>query len=149
MPLKCTHFASFPETSSRRRSFIAALRKTCLSSRFRGTSRLNLAGGALNRDRDRAVIVTSHGVSAIVDVPIAGIPARRPVGRNLAVNASLMHPRTAVPALQSGVLGTETTIAAIVVADRSGEIGLVSAVEPVVPPAVFAVLDRIADEELR
>ena len=129
----------------------AARELTALESGFAvGLDRPDdLGAGSLHRETGRAAIVTSHGLSAIIDVPIVGVPGRRAIGRNLAVNASLMHPRTAVPALQSGVLGTETTVAAIVVADRSGEIGLVSAVEPVVPPAVFAVLDRIADEELR
>jgi len=109
----------------------------------------DLGDGALRRDADRAVIATSQGLSAIIDVPIAGVLGRRPIGRNLAVNASLMHSRTAVPALQTGVLGTDTTIAAIVVADPSGEVDVVSAVDPVVPPPVRAVLERIAEEELR
>jgi hypothetical protein len=129
----------------------AARELTALESGFAvGLDRPDdLAGGALRHDADRAAIVTSHGLSAIVDVRLAGGPARRPIGRNLAVNASLMHPRTAVPALQTGPLGTDATIAAIVVADPSGDVDLLSSVDPVVPPAVRAVLDRIAEEELR
>jgi hypothetical protein len=107
----------------------------------------DLAAGALHREADRAEIVTSHGMSAIVDVPVPGTLGRRPIGRTLAVNASLMHPRTAVPALQSGSLGADTTLAAIVVARPASGDGSV-AVEPVVPPAVRTVLDRIADEEI-
>ena len=92
--------------------------------------------------------MTSHGVSAIIDVPVLGTVGRRPIGRNLAVNASLMHPRTAVPALQTGALGSDTTLAAIVVAHPADRIDRVSALEPVVPASARAVLDRIADEEL-
>ena len=104
----------------------------------------DLARGALVRDGRRAAITTSSGRSAIVDVPLPGSPSRRPIGRNLAVNASLVHPRTAVPALECRDLGADAILGAIVVAATSTEVGKV---EAVVPPAVIAVLDRIAREE--
>jgi hypothetical protein len=104
----------------------------------------DLALGALDRDGCRAAITTACGFSAIVDVPFAGSPARRPIGRNLAVNASLVHPRTAVPALECRDLGADATFAAIVVASPSSPAG---EVDLVVPPAVIAVLDRIAAVE--
>ncbi len=105
----------------------------------------DLARGALVRDGRRAAITTSGGCSAIVDVPVAGSPRRRPIGRNLAVNASLVHPRTAVPALECRDLGVDATLGAIVVATPSTTV--VDAVEAVVPPAAIAVLDRIAGAE--
>jgi len=104
----------------------------------------DLARGALVRDGRRAAITTSAGCSAIVDVPLDGSPSRRPIGRNLAVNASLVHPRTAVPALECSDLGADATFGAIVLATTSPPVG---EVEAVVPPSVIAVLERIAGEE--
>lgn len=76
----------------------------------------DLAGDGAAAADGRASITTSIGTSAIVDLAVLPVPNRRPILRNLAVNASLVHPRTAVPAL-SGPLPTGVhTIACLVVA---------------------------------
>ena len=75
----------------------------------------NLTGG------DRSVIATTMGVSAIVDLPGPGETARRPIARNLAVNASLVHPRTAVPALTVALPTGDHTMACLVYATPQTE----------------------------
>ena len=60
------------------------------------------------------MIATDRGVSAIIDLAMNSGVARRPIARNLAVNASLVHPRTAVPALQCSLDPGEHTVACLV-----------------------------------
>ena len=74
----------------------------------------DLAGDANRTGGDRSVITTSVGVSAIVDVAVRGSAPRRPIARNLAVNASLVHPRTAVPALTGPLPAGDHTVACLV-----------------------------------
>ncbi len=74
----------------------------------------DLASDANRTGGDRAVLATSLGVSAIVDVAAAGSVARRPIVRNLAVNASLVHPRTAIPALTGPLAAGDHTVACVV-----------------------------------
>ena len=75
----------------------------------------DLLGDGNRTADDRSVLATSHGVSAIVDLAVGGGAAtRRPIARNLAVNASLMHPRTAVPALAGPLVAGEHTLACLV-----------------------------------
>ena len=80
----------------------------------------DLLGDGNRTGGDRSVITTGRGVSAIVDVAMsaagAGSSARRPIARNLAVNASLVHPRTAVPALTAPLPSGDHTVACLVVA---------------------------------
>ena len=65
----------------------------------------DLLGDGASVEDGRATIATGQGVSAIVDTPLDATAPRRPITRNLAVNASLVHPRTAVPALSGAVAG--------------------------------------------
>jgi hypothetical protein len=74
----------------------------------------DLLGDANRTGGDRSVIATGAGVTAIVDIPVRGVAARRPVARNLAVNASLVHPRTAVPALTGSLPAGDHTVACLV-----------------------------------
>lgn len=103
----------------------------------------DLAAGAA-RDQDRTVLTTAYGCSAIVDIPVAA--ARRAVLRTLAVNATLVHPRTAVPALRAEQVGTDTTFACAVFASPSAQLGLDDAVDVTIPAPVTALLERIAAE---
>ena len=92
-----------------------------------------------------------------------GGPARRPIARNLAVNASLVHPRTAVPALSAPLLAGDHTIACLVYASPSpntpkfGANGAPGATSTPnfgvddaglhVPDAALELLDRITTQE--
>lgn len=93
---------------------------------------------------DRAVISTDHGCSAILAVQ----GSRRAITRNLAVNASLMHPRTAVPGLTGAMEVGDHRLAALVYASPS--VGLNNdpadlALE--VPQNATLLLDRISSTE--
>ena len=81
----------------------------------------DLAGDANRTGGDRSVITTGVGVSAIVDVAVRGSAPRRPIARNLAVNASLVHPRTAVPALTGPLPAGDHTVACLVHASPRSE----------------------------
>ena len=106
----------------------------------------DLLGQGNRTGGDRSVLVTSHGCSGIVDLPLTETRPRRPITRNLAVNASLMHPRTAVPALLATDLGDDTTFAALVCASPSVDLDDAQ-LDVTVPAPVVALLDRIASEE--
>jgi hypothetical protein len=104
---------------------------------------------------DRAVLSTTHGCSAIIDLPQPAMRSRRPIARNLAVNASLVWPRTAVPALESRELDVDSTLAALVYAnpadipDRTNGSGgtALPNIDLVVPIAALGILDRISAME--
>jgi hypothetical protein len=109
----------------------------------------DLTRGARVVGDDRVILTTSAGCSAIVD---GTVPARRPIARNLAVNASLVHPRTAVPALQSGPFGPATgpgadvEMSCIVHASPSRLIAVDDTVDVDVPAPVHELLRRIGAE---
>ena len=101
----------------------------------------------------QATIVTGHGVSAIVDTPLDATVPRRPITRNLAVNAGLVHPRPAVPALSGPLPVGDHTIACLVHAapPESEGAGLGTATGPdpaAVPAAVLDLLERISAQEM-
>jgi hypothetical protein len=99
-------------------------------------------------ENGRAMIATGQGVSAIVDAPLDGTASRRPITRNLAVNAGLVHPRTAVPALSGPLPAGDHTIACVVHASPNGsdEAGPDSAA---VPPAALDLHERISAQEMQ
>ncbi|HUS41052.1 MAG TPA: DUF2264 domain-containing protein [Ilumatobacteraceae bacterium] len=107
----------------------------------------NLLGGGNATGDDRTVIASGQGVSAIVDLPAPGSTPRRPIARNLAVNATLVHPRTAVPALTSPLPAGDHTVACLVYASpRTGD-GL-STDELAIPTAALDLLERCATQEM-
>lgn len=105
----------------------------------------DLASGAAATGAGRAVVSTSHGCSAILEIPIGR--SRRPIARNLAANASLVHPRTAVPALQGAIDSPDHRCACLVFASPSGSLAVGDTVDVVVPVAVSSLLERIGNEE--
>ena len=107
----------------------------------------DLIAGAGSTSGHRAMLNTSLGCSAIIDVPIGGGRARRPVTRNLAVNASLVHPRTAVPALQSSVIDGDTRLGCLVVASPSQAFTISDTVDVTIPDDVIELLDRVGASE--
>ena len=74
----------------------------------------DLLGAGVDTADGQAVITIGQGLSAIVDLAVEGRAPRRAITRNLAVNASLVHHRTAVPALQGSLPVGEHTIACLV-----------------------------------
>ena len=105
----------------------------------------DLLGDGVRTDDGLAMITTSRGVSAIVELD--GTTPRRPITRNLAVNASLMHPRTAVPALSGVVAAGDHTIACIVHATPASS--AVDRPEPsTVPAAALELVERVAAREV-
>ncbi len=113
----------------------------------------DLLGDGNRTGGDRSVIETGSGVSAIVDLAIGdtrlGLAARRPIARNLAVNASLVHPRTAVPALTAPLPTGDHTIACLVVASpRTGAMPPAGD-DLVVPAAAVGLLERRTTQEVR
>jgi len=105
----------------------------------------DLLGDGVHTDDGRATITTSRGVSSIVELD--GTTPRRPITRNLAVNASLLHPRTAIPALSGVIAAGDHTIACVVHATPTGSAG--DHPEPsTVPAAALALFERIAAQEV-
>jgi hypothetical protein len=85
------------------------------------------------------VLRTAHGASAIVD--LGG--ERKAILRNLAVNASVMRQRTAVPALTGALDTGDHRLAALVIASPSFDL----LIEPSfdrseIPEEALALLDR-------
>jgi hypothetical protein len=113
----------------------------------------DLLGDANCTGGDRSVISTTAGVSAIVDLPLAeSQPARagrRPIARNLAVNASLVHPRTAIPALTSPLPAGAHTLACLVYATPQTDAGPVVDAELLLPAVATALLERCAAQEVQ
>jgi hypothetical protein len=111
----------------------------------------DLMGEANRAGDDRSVITTGMGVSAIVDLPVPGATVRRPIARNLAVNASLVRPRTAVPALTAPLPTGDHTMACLVYASPTG-LDVDGGADGdargrSVPEAALELLDRIAAQE--
>ena len=107
----------------------------------------DLLGEANRTGGDRSVITASMGVSAIVDLAGPSSIARRPIARNLAVNASLVHPRTAVPALNGPLPAGDHTVACLVYASPRTAPPVVDETS-VVPPAAADLLERITAQEV-
>ncbi len=104
----------------------------------------DLLGDGASTGQNRAMIETSQGVSAIVDTPPDATAPRRPITRNLAVNASLMHPRTAIPALSGALSAGDHRIACMVHASptRSNH----APIEPgTAPRTALDLLERISE----
>jgi hypothetical protein len=118
----------------------------------------DLLGEANRTGGDRSVITTSVGVSAIVDLDVAGSAPRRPIARNLAVNASLVHPRTAVPALTGSIPPGDHTMACLVSASPRPSLPAPTFGASVAPDATSApnfgmgraleLLERIAAQQV-
>jgi hypothetical protein len=112
----------------------------------------DLLGDANRTGGNRSVITTSAGVSAIVDLPVAdariGSAGRRPIARNLAVNASLVHTRTAVPALTSPLHAGSHTLACLVYATPRTDAAPVADADLSIPAAAVALLERCAAQEV-
>ena len=111
----------------------------------------DLLGDGNRTGGDRSVITTGLGVSAIVDLAISeavsGSAVRRPIARNLAVNASLVHPRTAVPALTASLRAGDHTVACLVCASPRSDAATIADDELVVPSAAIDLLERCAMQE--
>ncbi|MGB0114064.1 MAG: DUF2264 domain-containing protein [Ilumatobacteraceae bacterium] len=104
----------------------------------------DLTTDAVVKGADRVAISTSHGSSAIIGL----LGDRRPVARNLSVNASLMHPRTAVPALKGRLEPGDHRLAALIVASPSAALDRGTAAEVVdIPAAATNLLERISTEQ--
>ena len=111
--------------------------------------------------------------AAIVDLATPDGVSRRPIARNLAVNTSLVHPRTAIPALAGALGAGDHTLGCLVHAAPTStrpkphkfgvdlapsarlaqNFGLdlgqgVDIAAMVVPTAVLELLDRIAEQEM-
>ena len=124
----------------------------------------HLLGDGVSTAGGQATIAADRGVSAIADLVVDGTAARRPITRNLAVNASLVHPRTAVPALTGPLAAGEHTVACLVYASptptqKSGATQSVGerilpdagraaeSASAQVPAAVLELLERTAAQE--
>jgi hypothetical protein len=94
----------------------------------------------------RSVLATSTGCSAIIELAVPGTMSRRAIVRNLAVNAGLVHPRSAVPGLLAAEVGADATFAALVYASPSIHLDDADLVTEV-PSPVLALLDRVGAEE--
>jgi hypothetical protein len=112
----------------------------------------DLLGDGTRTGGGRSEITTRAGVSAIVDLPVteagSGPARRRPIARNLAVNASLVHPRTAVPALTGPLPVGTHTFACLVYATPSTDAPPASDLEPAIPAAALALLEQCAAREV-
>ena len=96
---------------------------------------------AVRTDADIAVLRTEHGCSAIVG--LGG--DREGAVRSLAVNANLMHPQAAVPALCRDLgVGDHRLVCAVF----ASPVHDVADGRPAVPPAAEALLERIGEDEL-
>jgi hypothetical protein len=100
----------------------------------------DLSAAAVTASTDRVSISTSCGCSAIVELR----GDRRPVARNLAVNASLMHPRTAVPALKGPLEAGDHRLVSFVFASPSDTLAPDEAVG--MSARAADLLDRISTE---
>lgn len=107
----------------------------------------DLLGDGTSVGEFQATIATGQGVSTIVDMSLDATVPRRPITRNLAVNASVVHPRTAVPALSGPLPAGDHTIACFVHAAPTGSDG--AGPDPaVVPRAALGLLERTSAQEI-
>jgi hypothetical protein len=109
---------------------------------------VDLLGEGIESGGDRAVLRTSHGCSAIIDL----YGDRRGIARNLAVNASLVQPRTAIPGLVGELPIGDHRLAAMIFASPSADLRAAVSLAPTdgssaIPPEALALLDRISAAE--
>jgi hypothetical protein len=103
-----------------------------------------LLGDDVETGTDRSVLRTSHGCSAIIDL----FGDRRGIARNLAVNASLLYPRSAVPGLVGELPVGDHRLAAMIFASPSIDLAADSPVDSsMIPASAISLLDQVSSIE--
>ena len=107
----------------------------------------DLLGDGTSVENAQVTIATDQGVSAIVDTPLDATASRRPITRNLAVNASLVHPRTAIPALSGALPAGDHTLACLVHASPAA-LGGARPAPGAVSQAALGLLEWVSAQEM-